>query len=66
MLSAQYVCDELIQADHQVCCLDRTPPDMEAEFHQVDLTRLQDTRKAWRLLGWEPRFDWRQLEEWEF
>ena len=41
-----YVCDELIKAGHQVCCLDRRPPKLQAEFHRVDLENLEDTRKA--------------------
>ena len=41
-----YVCDELIKAGHQVVCLDRTAPGIDVAFHPVDLTGLEETRKA--------------------
>ena len=42
----RYVCDELMRRGHQVRCLDRTAPDFEVEFRQVDLTGLEETRRA--------------------
>ena len=39
--------------------------DMAAYFEENPVASVFDIRKASRLLGWEPQFDWRELEKWE-
>ena len=43
------------------------PPINDAGYFDANpYASVFDIRKAARLLGWEPKSDWRQFDEWEF
>ena len=41
-----YVCDELLQAGHDVTSLDLVPPSVDLGFVKTNLTSLEQTRNA--------------------
>ena len=53
---------EILKANFGQC----PPIRDEAYFEENPCASVFDIRKARRLLGWEPAFDWRQIEQWEF
>lgn len=53
---------QLLERSYEQC-----PPVRDAAyFEENPFASVFDIRKAGRLLGWEPRFDWHDLEQWEF
>jgi len=65
-LAAKNTCYPVATLQVVKAYLGQIPPIKDAAyFEENPYASVFDIRKAARLLGWEPKFDWRDFSEWE-